>query len=315
MSESVRGRITEHGLFVDVQGAADDPPLLFLHGGPGQGAYEFMALQAGHLAGLVRLIGLDQRGVGRSAPLPEGAPLSMARLADDCEAVRHELGIDQWAVLGQSFGGALALRYVTSYPGAIAAVVFENPPWDLELSFRAALPRVAGMLADRGQTEEAMAALAALGQARSAQELTAAYRAALASLGPDRETYFVPSPHTRARLHEVRTARQQLADRGETFDDQSSERHHQALTADPATYESLLPLLAQLPAPALLITGGLDPLTSAEQRAAFRRAAFRRAAPPTELREFQQAGHFVHADEPRAYADAVAAFVRANWPG
>lgn len=89
----------------------------------------------------------------------------------------------------------------------------------------------------------------------------------------------------------------------------SSERHHLALTADPATYQSLLPLLAQLPAPALLITGGLDPLTSAGQR-----AAFQRAAPQTELREFQQAGHFVHADEPQAYADTVATFVRANWP-
>ena len=50
------------------------------------------------------------------------------------------------------------------------------------------------------------------------------------------------------------------------FDDESSERHHQAITADEDFYDSLLALLPRLPAPALLITGGQDPLTSAEQR-------------------------------------------------
>lgn len=58
-------------------------------------------------------------------------------------------------------------------------------------------------------------------------------------------------------------ARKRLEEAGETFDDLSSERHHLAITTDPAAYESLLPLLTQLPAPALLITGGQDPVTSA----------------------------------------------------
>jgi pimeloyl-ACP methyl ester carboxylesterase len=75
----------------------------------------------------VRLIGLDQRGVDRSAPLAAGSPLTVAELVDDCEAVRLALGIGRWAVLGQSFGAMLALRYALAYPGAVSAVVFENP--------------------------------------------------------------------------------------------------------------------------------------------------------------------------------------------
>ena len=41
------GQITRHGLFVDVRGDTGSPPLLFLHGGPGQGCRDFMAMQGG----------------------------------------------------------------------------------------------------------------------------------------------------------------------------------------------------------------------------------------------------------------------------
>ena len=159
---------TSHGLYTDIRGDAAAPALLFLHGGPGQGCHDFMALQGDLLAASVRLIGLDQRGVDRSAPLPQDAALSIADLVEDCEAVREELGIERWAVLGQSFGGALALRYAAAHPAAVAAVAFENPVWDLAASARAALPRVALMLTERGRQEAALAALAAAAREDSA---------------------------------------------------------------------------------------------------------------------------------------------------
>ena len=48
-------RITEHGHFADVRGDPGAPALLFLHGGPGQGCYDFMALQGDLLAASVPL--------------------------------------------------------------------------------------------------------------------------------------------------------------------------------------------------------------------------------------------------------------------
>jgi proline iminopeptidase len=296
-------RLTEHGLYADVRGDTGAPPLLFLHGGPGQGCHDFMALQGDLLAASVRLIGLDQRGVDRSAPLPEDASLTIADLVGDCEAVREELGIERWAVLGQSFGGSLALRYAAAHPAAVAAVAFENPVWDLAASARAALPRVALMLTERGRRDAALAALAAAGREDSARPLRAAYVAALEALGADREVFFVPSPATRARLAEIRAAHERPDG---AAGDEGSMRHHLAISADDGTYESLLGLLPRLTAPALLITGGYDPLTSPAQR-----DAFRRAAPGHRLLEVAGAGHFVHADEPLQYAGAVSEFVLA----
>ena len=316
--DTANGRfLTEHGLFADIRGEAGAPALLFLHGGPGQGCHDFMALQGDLLAGSVRLIGIDQRGVDRSAPLPvqedgEAGEVTIADLVGDCEAVRRELGIERWAVLGQSFGGGLALRYAAAYPGAISAALFENPVWNLAASARAALPRVALMLTERGRQDAALAALAAAGQEASARALRASYVAALEALAEDREVFFVPNPATRARLAEIR---QDRARPEGAAGDEGSTRHHLAITADEGAYESLLGLLPRVAAPALLITGGYDPLTSPEQQ-----DAFRRASPRHRLLEFAGAGHFVHADDPLKYASAVTDFVLAaagdlSWTG
>lgn len=301
-------RLTDHGLYADIRGGEAAPPLLFLHGGPGQGCHDFMAIQGDLLAASVRLIGIDQRGVDRSAPLPVngegdagGTALTIADLVADCEAVRQELGIERWAVLGQSFGGALALRYAAAHPAAVAAVVFENPVWDLRASARAALSRVAFMLTERGRHDAALAALAAAGRFGSARTLRAAYVTALEALGEDREVFFVPNPATRARLAEMRADRERPHG---AAGDEGSMRHHLAIQADEGSYEPIVGLLPRLAAPALLITGGYDPLTSPEQR-----DAFRRAAPGHRLLEVAGAGHLVHADEPLQYAGAVSGFV------
>lgn len=300
------GRITGHGLFADVRGDDHSTALLFLHGGPGQGAYEFMALQGDRLSAAVRLIGLDQRGVDRSAPLPATPQLTIDDVVDDCERVRQALGIDRWAVLGQSFGGLLALRYVASYPGAVISVVFENPVWDMGLSMRAALPRVASMLAARGQDEQARVARHAGSHDGPPRELRAAYMAALGALGESREEYFVPDSGTRDRLRDIRSARPGSAPGGDE-PSESTIRHHQAILADETAYQSQLPLLAGLRAPALLITGGLDPTTSPEQR-----DAFSHGPAPHATRVFEHAGHFVHADQPDDYAQAVITFIQSQ---
>jgi len=306
-------RLTSQGLYTDIRGDADAPAMLFLHGGPGQGCHDFMAIQGDLLGRSVRLIGIDQRGVDRSAPMPVktdsedgrraegGAGLTVADLVEDCEAVRQALGIERWAVAGQSFGGRLALRYAAAYPGHTSAVIFENPVWDMAASVRAALPPIAAMLAERGNTKAAQAALAAAGGEQAAGPLREAYLAALRALGEDRESFFVPSAETRARLAEVRRAHERPEG---SAGDEGSLRHHLAIVADPASEEPIQHLLSGLPVPLLLIVGGRDPLTSPQQREAFL------AAPRSQVLEVPAAGHFVHADDALQYASAVSAFVR-----
>jgi proline iminopeptidase len=298
------GRVTSHGLFADIRGGADSAALLFLHGGPGQGCYEFMAIQGDRLGAAVRLIGIDQRGVDRSAPLPAASDLTIADVVKDCESVREALGIGRWAVLGQSFGGMAALRYAASCPAAVTAVIFENPTWDIALSARAALPRVASRLAAVGKGEQSRAALStAAARDRSSHELWDAYVTALGDLGDAREEYFIPDPGTRSLLRDIRSARPDGTAGGDE-PSQSTMRHHHAILADETFYQSQLPLLAELKMPAFLITGGQDLITSPEQR-----GAFARIPAPHTMREFGNAGHFVHADEPDDYAQAVISFI------
>ena len=80
-----------------------------------------------------RVLMLDQRGTGRSAPIAalekteprQSRPSYLAcfradSIVDDAELIRDELGFERWSVLGQSFGGFCVLRYLSSAPGALA---------------------------------------------------------------------------------------------------------------------------------------------------------------------------------------------------
>ena len=98
--------IRDVSLFVDVVGHGY--PLLLMHGGPG--ADHLTLLPFRRLADRFTLIFYDHRCNGRS----EGADLSSmtwANLTADADALREQLGIDKWAVLGHSFGGNVALEY------------------------------------------------------------------------------------------------------------------------------------------------------------------------------------------------------------
>lgn len=121
-------------------GGEDLPFLLYLEGGPGSAAPRptGVPLNPGWLeTALVghRVLLLDQRGTGRSAPigpdLPGTAPEQATYLthfrADsivrDAELVREHLGVERWRVLGQSFGGFCALTYLSTAPQSLDAVL------------------------------------------------------------------------------------------------------------------------------------------------------------------------------------------------
>ena len=142
-------------LFVDDRGDPTAPAVLYIHGGPGQGCYDFMRSQGDLLARRLRVIGVDQRGTLRSDPLPAAPPLTADLLIADFEALRAKLRIDAWAILGHSAGGMYALRYVAGYAGAVRAVIFDCPCWDADLADRHRLPVVARRLEELGQLADA----------------------------------------------------------------------------------------------------------------------------------------------------------------
>ncbi len=107
--------VRDVSLFVEVVGQGY--PIVLMHGGPGSDHVTMSPFKA--CADRFTLVFYDHRCNGRS----EGAELSSMtwdNLTADAEALRQELGFDQWAVLGHSFGGMVALEYALRYPQSLS---------------------------------------------------------------------------------------------------------------------------------------------------------------------------------------------------
>jgi proline iminopeptidase len=109
-------------LWYKVAGQGSGTPLLFLHGGPGYNSYSFEAQAGKALESRLKMIYLDQRGSGRSERPWSGA-YSVPVMVEDIEALRKQLGVPRLALMGHSFGGALALEYAAAYPQHVSKVV------------------------------------------------------------------------------------------------------------------------------------------------------------------------------------------------
>lgn len=113
-----------HTITYEEVGNPDGRPALFLHGGPGVGispSYRrFFDPQH------YRIILVDQRGAGRSTPHADIRDNTTWDIVDDLEKLRGELGIDDWVVMGGSWGSLLALCYAITHPGSVAAMIIRG---------------------------------------------------------------------------------------------------------------------------------------------------------------------------------------------
>jgi pimeloyl-ACP methyl ester carboxylesterase len=120
-------------VFVDIEGAGlvadgalmrEKPTLLLLHGGPGFDHSSFKPMFS-QLADIAQIVYLDHRGHGRSSPCPP-AQWTLDHFADDVVRLCDALGIVKPIVLGQSFGGFVAQRYIARHPAHAAKVVLSS---------------------------------------------------------------------------------------------------------------------------------------------------------------------------------------------
>jgi pimeloyl-ACP methyl ester carboxylesterase len=126
-------RITVFARELAAPDGRERPFLVYLQGGPGfeavrptrrpnSPAWVERALKE------YRVLMLDQRGTGRSSPvgaLPGRTAAEQAEylahfradsIVRDAEWIRRELGVEQWSVLGQSFGGMCVVTYLSFAP-------------------------------------------------------------------------------------------------------------------------------------------------------------------------------------------------------
>jgi pimeloyl-ACP methyl ester carboxylesterase len=128
-------------LFVDVEGAGlvpdgtamrDKPTLLLLHGGPGYDHASFKPLFS-RLADLTQIVYVDHRGHGRSDRRPPHE-WTLDTFADDVVRLCDALGIVKPIVLGQSFGGFVAQRYIARHPAHPGKVILSSTTHHLGLA-------------------------------------------------------------------------------------------------------------------------------------------------------------------------------------
>jgi proline iminopeptidase len=113
-----------HKIHYAQYGHARGEPALVLHGGPG-GKSSLAALKWFDL-NRYRVILVDQRGCGLSLPRGHIQHNNTQELILDIEKLRQYLHIQQWLVVGGSWGACLALLYAGSYAQHLKALILRG---------------------------------------------------------------------------------------------------------------------------------------------------------------------------------------------
>lgn len=269
------------------RGPEGTPPVVFLHGGPGQGSVHFAMLAGAAMERRLRMVYLDQRGSGLSER-PENRAYSMELLVEDVEGLRKTLGVPKIALIGHSFGGTLALEYAAKYPEHVAALVFAAGLWDAPAQIRLRCQATVAKFPEAAR--HAMgdsAATAGGGTCGWFDALPPLQRMAM------NDALMFPDSAVRIRMDSAQAA--------------SGQRNSGELGA--ALFRQGLMQYrftgaARLTMPVLLIAGRHDGAATPE---GLRRLASQ--IPGARLVEYENSGHFVYLDETERFARDVAAFV------
>ncbi|MBC7942253.1 MAG: alpha/beta hydrolase [Chitinophagaceae bacterium] len=270
-------------LFVDIEGPAwvpdgprlrEKPTLVLLHGGPGYDHSGFKPVFS-RLADVAQIVYYDHRGHGRSDRRP-AAEWTLDTFADDLVRLCDALGIVKPIVLGQSFGGFVAQRYLARHPGHAAKVVLSSTSHHMGLARKLAMFHQLG-----GETARAAA--------------DAFWRA------PGPSTWAAYNEHCRDLYNTTRAAGDD-ARRRIVFNEEilftSAGGEQQTM--------DLLPGLAAVQCPVLVMAGEQDPVTPLQDALDIAAAI---PAPFGRLVRFANAGHGAWRDDPDAAMAVLREFI------
>ena len=270
-------------LYVDIEGCGlvpegatmrDKPTLILLHGGPGYDHSSFKPI-FGALADVAQIVYVDHRGHGRSDRRPP-AEWTLDTFADDVVRLCDALGIVKPIVLGQSFGGFVAQRYLARHPQHPSRVILSSTSHHMGLARKLAMFEQLGGPAARAAAEAFWTAPGEATWALYQQVCTPLYNTR-------------PPADPLARERTVFNTQILYASAG-----------GEQRTMD------LLPGLAGVCCPVLVMAGEQDPVTPLADAQDIAAAI---PAPWGRLVTFAQAGHGAWRDEPEAAMAHIRAFI------
>jgi len=274
-------------LWYRVAGKPGGVPVIFLHGGPGEGSQTFAHYAGPALEKRLRMVYLDQRGSGRSDRPKAADNYSIAQLVDDIEALRRRLGAPRIDLIGHSFGTILGLEYAARYPNHVAHLVLAGAVPDL--------PRAIDLQCAALEKKDPAAFARATRETKPGAyprcDVFSAYDGDAMSAAIHRNMY--PDPETGRKVDALDSANG-LGNSGELGS---------ALGAK-GLWSYRFTATARVTAPTLVIAGGRDfQAVEAPQR------DLARALPHGRFLLYPRDGHFMFVEEPQRFAKDVAAFL------
>jgi proline iminopeptidase len=253
-------------------------PIIAINGGPGLSHAYMMQNDLWQRVGRNRFVVLyDQRGTGASKRMRAGASQSMDAQVADLDAVRQALGLNKFAVLGDSYGGMVAMAYAAAHPEHVAKLILSDSPGPSWKSIVHLLPDVFPDIQEQNKQEEQ----------KLGASTEAAARAGLRN--HFRMIFYSPEKRDAYMSH--------MGDLG--FEPAVGEAVAKA-TAD----LDLAPKLADFKCQTLVINGRYDmnvaPLTAWQ---------LAHAIPGARLVFFEQSGHLPSYEEPQKYVEVLEDFL------
>ncbi len=278
-----------HYTWYRVVGAAEKPgklPLLCLHGGPGVPHDYLESLEAMAATGR-RVIFYDQLGCGNSPVPPNPALWTVDLFVEEVDVVRRALGLEHIHLLGQSWGGMLAMQYMLTQPSGIASVTVASSPSSIPMWLSEA-NRLRGEL-----PAEVQATLLQHEEAGTTD--SPAYQQAMQVFYDRYVCRVVPNPAYAQR------AFAKLAENPEVYHTMNgpSEFHVVGVIKD----WNITARLGEINAPTLITSGRYDEATPLIAE------TVQRGIRGSEWVVFEESAHLAHAEEPERYMAVLADFL------
>lgn len=268
-------------LWYRVAGRKQGIPVVFLHGGPGQGSQTFARFAGPRLERSQRMVYLDQRGSGRSEK-HWAKQYSVDLMVDDLEQLRRLWRVDRIALIGHSFGTLLALEYAARYPEHVSHLVLSGAVVDFPAALDLTCARLEKL--DPGRYAEAVARLPE-GSKRRCHIFAAGRDFINGNMYPD-------------------PAIMKLVDDTDSTDGMYNDGAIFGALSKQGILDYRFERHGRLTMPVLAIQGGSDFQAAVEPV-----RSFVAKVPGARLLEYEGLGHFMFVEDPERFARDVSAFL------